>query len=63
MKSIEEITEEMGDFTVARWKEQAKRNYARVENRDLSRGEYINSFIRHAYDSVKQATNRREGAD
>ena len=63
MKAIDEIIDEVGELTVGRWREQAKRNYTKMDNRDLSRGEYVNCFIRHAYACVQQAKSCSEGAD
>ncbi len=66
METIEKITRHMGTAWVEKIKEQATHSYTRLtrdSDRDLSKREYINSCIRHAYVCVQQATNSREGAD
>lgn len=65
MKSIEEIAEEMGHFWIGREREKAKRIYGRIKDKDLTRTEYVNLSIRHAYASFKQHETEvdRAGAD
>ncbi len=55
MITLQQITEEMGDVWVSQVQERAKHIYHRMENRDLSKKEYVNSCVRHAYDCIQQA--------
>lgn len=58
MITIERIAEDMGDIWVEREKERARRNYDRMGNRDVSKREYVNASIRHAYACIQQANLR-----
>lgn len=60
MIKIEEIVNAMGDVWVSRVQEKAKHIYDRMQNRDLSKREFINSYVRHTYSLVQE---QRQGAD
>ena len=62
MITLKQITEEMGEVWVSQVQEQAKHIYHRMENRDLSKREYVNSSVRRAYDSVQQAKVKPKGS-
>ncbi len=59
MITIEQIINEMGNVWFERTKEEARTKYNSHWNaRDLSKIEYMNMYVRHAYGNVKRANEK-----
>lgn len=58
MITLQQITEEMGDIWIERMKERARHIYRGMKDSDLSRSEYVNSYVRHSYFCVQEAKTR-----
>jgi len=58
MKKLEDIKQDMGQIWYENTESKARVTYDNSDYKDLSRVEYIDMFIQHAYAEVKEANQR-----